>query len=89
MLGTFSARAFYLFQITVEQGPTMLAVGAGRGVPLSFIISFLILFVDGWIKIEILFERAVRSQTLKSKMILVPVSRWWIYQDHARSLHRE
>ena len=55
--------------ITVGQGPTALAVGAGWGLfgyfysHLSFLSSFSVSLGDGPIKTEILSQRAVKPKT--------------------------
>ena len=65
----FQCRGVLLTWITVGQGPTVLAVGAGGcGLDiffshLSFLFSFSLCLGDGPIQTEILSQRAVKPKT--------------------------
>ena len=64
--------------ITVSQGPSALAVGAGGGCldffnsHLSFLFSFSLFLGDGPIKTELLSQRAVKPKTTNQ-----PIMRYW------------
>ena len=66
MLGYFQCQSLQLIWITVGQGPTVLAVGAGGAVcdilSLSTLFSFFFSMDDSWMQTDILSQRAAKSQ---------------------------